>query len=112
MDIFETEDDWLERNAAALHELLSDWIESNAAENFAATRAALGYTATRRVIEQPSPQARERKPSLKSRVKAVHKAGAKDVDIKPDGTVTAAFGTEPIPNEWDTDLGIDKPRGH
>ena len=52
------------------------------------------------------------KPSLASRLKAAHKAGAKDVDIKPDGTVTAAYGTEPIPNEWDTDLGIDKPRGH
>jgi hypothetical protein len=52
-----------------------------------------------------------RKSSLTSRVKAAQKAGA-SVDIKPDGTVTAAFGTEPIPNEWDTDLGIDKPRGH
>ena len=114
-NIFETEDDWLERNAAALHELFSEWIESNAAENFAATQEALGYTATRRAIEQPSrpPRARgERKPSIKSRVKAAQNAGAKDVDIRPDGTVSAIFGSEPIPNEWDADLGIDKPRGH
>ena len=111
MDPFETEEDWLQRNAAALHELFSDWIESNAAENFAATQAVLGHTATRHAIEQPQPpRARERKPSLTSRVKAAQKAGA-SVDIKPDGTVTAAFGTEPIPNEWDADLGINK-RGH
>jgi hypothetical protein len=112
-NIFETEEDWLERNAAALHELFSDWIESNAAENFAATQEALGYTATRRAIdEQPSRPPRARKPSLTSRLKAAQKAGAKDVDVRPDGTVSAVFGTEPIPNEWDTDLGIDKPRGH
>ena len=67
------------------------------------------------MLDKPSRrrQARgERKPSLASRLKAAHKAGAKDVDVRPDGTVTAAFGTEPILNEWDTDLGIDKPRGH
>jgi hypothetical protein len=75
----------------------------------------------RGAFEQPSRQAsspsgtkpRERKRSITSRVKAAQKAGAKDVDIKPDGTVTAAFGTEPIPNEWDADLlGIDKAKGH
>ena len=95
--------------------------------------AGAGRTATRRKIEalltgNAKPHRRARKPSLKSRVKALHKAGARDVDIKPDGTVTAAFGTEPIPNEWDADLGIElktlkehrslrsersnKPRGH
>ena len=31
--------------------------------------------------------------------------------MKPDGTVTAAFGTEPVPNEWDADLSIDEPKG-
>ena len=83
-------------------------------------------------LSQPPRARAPRKPSLATRVKAAAKAGAL-VDIKPDGTVSAAFGTEPIPNEWDTDLGIeskasgerlplrsgrsngnkaDKPRGH
>jgi hypothetical protein len=82
--------------------------------------AGAGRTVTLRKIGalltgNAEPRRHARKPSLTSRLKAAHKAGAKDVDIRPDGTVTAAFGTEPyvpIENEWDTDLGIDKLRGH
>jgi hypothetical protein len=65
-------------------------------------------TIRERVLSQP-PQARRapRKPSLASRLKAAQRAGAKDVDVRPDGTVTAAFGetaksnSDANPNPWD-----------
>ena len=110
-------DEWATRYGPAVIELFQGWFDNNAFAEFAATpegRRIYAYGERWRA-KQPSQPRRARapyKPSLASRLKAAHKAGAKDVDIKPDGTVTAAYGTEPIPNEWDADLGIAKPRGH
>ena len=110
-DILElNEDEWIEqqRIAGVFRSFEDELLARVSFRHFPKIMRALDE----RPPSQP-PQARApRKPSLASRVKAAQKAGAKDVDIKPDGTVTAAYGTEPIPNEWDTDLGIDKPRGH